>query len=156
MAAPNVPGENVVFQAVTVLRGQAGQAGLEIPKDVIVGVASGHGIQGGSDKGKDRLLQNVGLVCLEEGDVVLSKTIFELLPIAVHRAGGNCDVPIPKRTGADQGLYFSGHPGDLFSGGDQIDRGHAAVPGAVIGLGTLGEECFLCVVQRKRPMSFIV
>ena len=53
-------------------------------------------------------------------------------------------------------MYFSGHPGDFFSGGDQIDRGHAAVPGAVIGLGALGEECFLRVVQRKRPMSFIV
>ena len=96
LAAPNVPGEDVVFQAVTFLRGQAGQAGLEIPKDVIVGVAPGHGIQGSGDEGEDGLLQNVGLVRLEEGDVVLRKTIFELLPIAVHRAGGDCDVPIPK------------------------------------------------------------
>ena len=150
-APPDVPGEDVVFQPVALRRGDSRQAGFQIAEHVLIGIAPVHRVHGGGDKGEDGLLENIGHVGLKDRNVVLGKNTLDVLPVPVHRPGGQGNVPVAQIALPDKPANLSRRPADLLSGGGAAPHKHTAVPFPFVGGQRPGKEVLFQPVQGLGP-----
>ena len=153
-AAPDVPGENIVLQLVTLRQAQSGQTGLQVAKHILIEIAPVHRVQRGGDEGKQGLLQKVGFIRLKQGDVILGKHPLQLLPIRVHRPGRHHNVPVANPALPDQGPNLPGGPSHLLPGRGQLMDHYTTVPGAGIGGHGMGKKRLLQMAQGRGPLPF--
>ena len=88
-----VPLEHIVLQQVHVLRRHFGQAGLQIPEDVVVPVAARRRIQGGGQQGHHRLLEDIAHAAEKNRHPIPGKHRLHQRVKALHAAGAHGQIP---------------------------------------------------------------
>ena len=132
-APPDVPFQHVVLQLVPVRLGQIGEAGLEIPEQVVIPIAPRRRLQGPGDQGQHRPVQDVRLVGGEHRHPIPGEHRLHQIPVGPVVSGHHADLPeaVPLLPG--QAADAGGGPLHLSPGVAPPEQLHRPAAGAALG-----------------------
>ena len=92
--APDVPGDDVVFQHVTFLCRDACHAGFQAAEHILVAKAAGDGVQGRGQHGNGGLFQYIAADADVGGNLTAAKNLPDQRAVVLHTAACHADIPV--------------------------------------------------------------